>query len=256
MIAECLLIKNENRYLLEHLTYNAAAGIDHFFIYDNLSDTPVADFLRENAPEFLNICTVSRYHSNNNLQLDCYADYLKNHRNVKWTVFCDTDECFTGNIRDAVADFGSDYNCLSFSPILHGCNGNIFDDGGGMFERFASDIVDPAHHWYKCLARTSDIALIKSPHSFRMTGAPNLIYLRQKNYPQCVLHHFRFRSFEEWVTKIKRGTCLTSTVQDTHAIKEFFNANKSISPDNPDVITLMKCNGVTLQTKQPTPPIL
>jgi hypothetical protein len=49
MIAECLLIKNENRYLLEHLAYNAAAGVDHFFIYDNLSRTPVADFLRENA---------------------------------------------------------------------------------------------------------------------------------------------------------------------------------------------------------------
>ena len=47
MIAECLLIKNENRYLLEHLAYNAAAGIEHFFIYDNLSDTPVAAFLRE-----------------------------------------------------------------------------------------------------------------------------------------------------------------------------------------------------------------
>jgi hypothetical protein len=30
MIAECLLIRDENRYLLEHLAYNAAAGIDHF----------------------------------------------------------------------------------------------------------------------------------------------------------------------------------------------------------------------------------
>ena len=49
MIAECLLIKNENRYLLEHLAYNAAAGVEHFFIYDNLSDTPVIEFLRENA---------------------------------------------------------------------------------------------------------------------------------------------------------------------------------------------------------------
>lgn len=49
MIAEVLLIKDENHLLLEHLAYNAAAGIDHFFIYDNLSETPVAEFLRENA---------------------------------------------------------------------------------------------------------------------------------------------------------------------------------------------------------------
>ena len=52
MIAEVLLIKNENRYLLEHLAYNAAAGVEHFFIYDNMSSTPVADFLRENARRF------------------------------------------------------------------------------------------------------------------------------------------------------------------------------------------------------------
>ena len=255
MIAECLLIKNENRYLLEHLAYNAAAGIDHFFIYDNLSDIPVADFLRENARDFLNICTVARYHSNNNLQLDCYADFLREHRHVDWTVFCDADECFTGNIRDAVAEFGGVYNCLSFAPILHGCNGRIFDDGGGMFERFDSDIIDPAHHWYKCLARTSDVDLIKSPHKFRMIGT-RLIYLSQKNYPQCVLHHFRFRSFEEWVSKIKRGTCLSTTPNDSHVIKEFFNANKSISSDAPDIISLMKWQGVTMQTRQSTPPII
>ena len=30
MIAECLLIRDENHLLLEHLAYNAAAGIDHF----------------------------------------------------------------------------------------------------------------------------------------------------------------------------------------------------------------------------------
>ena len=44
MIAEVLLIKDENRYLLEHLAYNAAAGIDHFFIYDNMSRVPSPTF--------------------------------------------------------------------------------------------------------------------------------------------------------------------------------------------------------------------
>jgi len=43
MIAECLLIRDENRYLLEHLTYNAAAGVEHFFIYDNMSRVPVIE---------------------------------------------------------------------------------------------------------------------------------------------------------------------------------------------------------------------
>ena len=168
MIAECLLIRDENHLLLEHLAYNAAAGVEHFFIYDNMSETPVADFLRENARDFLNICTVARYQGRGNLQIDCYADYLQEHRHVDWTLFCDTDEIFVGNIRDAVADFGSDYNCLSFSPILHGCNGKIYDDGGGMFERFGNDVADPAHHWYKFVARTADIASISNVHYCKM----------------------------------------------------------------------------------------
>lgn len=31
MVAEVLIIKDENRYLLEHLAYNAVAGVEHFF---------------------------------------------------------------------------------------------------------------------------------------------------------------------------------------------------------------------------------
>ena len=249
MVAEVLLIKDENRYLLEHLTYNAAAGVEHFFIYDNMSRTPVADFLHENARDFLNICTVTRYHSNNNLQLDCYADFLREHRHVDWTVFCDTDECFTGNIRDAVAEFGSNYNCLSFSPILHGCNGKIYDDGGGMFERFENDVADHAHHWYKFVARTADIVSIPNPHCNVMRDK-RLEYLTAANYPQCTLHHFRYRSFEEFIIKIKRGTCLCLSERDRHKMAEFFEANPTISQIAPEVVALMQRYGVDVNFEQ------
>lgn len=249
MIAECLLIKNENRYLLEHLAYNAAAGVEHFFIYDNMSSTPVVDFFRENARDFLNICTVVRYQGRGNTQIDCYADYLQGNRHVDWTLFCDTDECFTGNIRDAVAEFGGDYNCLSFSPILHGCNGKVYDDGGGMFERFGNDVADPAHHWYKFVARTADIASISNVHYCTMANK-KMIYLTAENYPQCVLHHFRFRSFEEWLRKIGRGRALRPPLNDKHVIKDFFDVNPSVSPTDPEVVKIMQKQGVNLETVQ------
>ena len=51
MIAECLLIKNENRYLHEHIINNVRAGIDFFYIYDNNSDEPVKQFLQKNVPK-------------------------------------------------------------------------------------------------------------------------------------------------------------------------------------------------------------
>lgn len=247
MIAECLLIKNESRYLLEHLTYNAAAGIDHFFIYDNMSRTPVWEYLRENAPDLMQICTFERYIGRGNTQIDCYADYMKGHREIDWTVFCDADECFTGNIRDAVAEYGGNYNCLSFAPILHGCNGKIYDDGGGMFERFSGDIIDPAHHWYKFVAKTADIARIANPHCNVMTDK-RLKYLTAANYPQCSLHHFRYRSFEEFIVKIQRGSCLSE--YKPHKLSEFFANNKTLMPTNPEVVALMQRYGVDVNFEQ------
>lgn len=251
MITECLLIKNENRYLLEHLKCNAAAGIDHFFIYDNLSDIPVVDFLRENAREFLNICTVVRYHSNGNLQMDCYNSHVAKHRHVDWTVFLDTDECFTGNIRDLVAEYGEQYNCFTFAPVMHGCAGHMYDNGGGMFERFGDSITNAEHHWYKCCARTSDISIIKSPHCVHLDNK-RMLYVSRRTHPQCVLHHFRYRSFEEWVVKMKRGTCLPDS---THSLREFF-AGCKMSTRDPRIADIMQRYGVDLDFCEPHPPKL
>lgn len=250
MIAEVLLIKDESRYLLEHLAYNAAAGVEHFFIYDNMSRVPVWEYLRKTAPDLMQICTIERYQGRGNTQIDCYADYLQKWRGeVEWSLFCDTDECFTGNIRDAVAEFGKDYNCLSFAPILHGCNGKIYDDGGGMFERFGGDIIDPAHHWYKFVARTANIASISNVHYCKMANK-KLIYLRAKNYPQCILHHFRYRSFEEWLRKIIRGRAINPPKQDKHTVKDFFGANSTVSPTDPEVVALMQRYGVDVNFEQ------
>lgn len=249
MIAECLLIRDENHLLLEHLAYNAAAGIDHFFIYDNLSDTPVVDFLRENARDFLNICTVARYQSAD-LQIDCYADYLKEHRHVDWTLFCDTDEILMGNIRDAVAEFGGDYNCLSFSPILHGCNGHLQRPRGGtMQELYGADILSRAHHWYKVCAKTADITS-QYIHNNAMINK-RLIYLTADKYPSCVLHHYRFRSFEDYLLKFQRGRAnIEKKGCWVPHISDFFALHKNIKPDDPEVVSLMQKYGVNLGTAQ------
>lgn len=249
MIAEVLLIKDENRYLLEHLTYNAAAGIDHFFIYDNMSRVPVADFLRENAHDFLNICTVARYQSAD-LQLNCYNDYVSGHRDIDWTLFCDTDEILVGNIRDAVAEFGGDYNCLSFSPILHGCNGHLQRPmGGTMQELYGADILSRAHHWYKVCAKTAEITS-QYIHNNAMINK-RLIYLTTDKYPSCVLHHYRFRSFEDYLLKFQRGRAnIEKKGCWVPHISDFFALHKNIRPDNPEVVALMQKYGVNLGTAQ------
>lgn len=248
MLAECLLIRDENHLLLEHLGCNVVAGVEHFFIYDNMSRVPVIEFLRENAREFLNICTVARYQGRDNLQLDCYADYVAAHRDDwEWSVFCDTDECFTGNIRDAIKAFGDRYNCLSFSPILHGCNGHLpRPSGGTMQELYGGDILSRAHDWYKVCARTADI---ETEHvHYNIMRNKRMVYLTADTYPHCVLHHYRFRSLEDYIIKMQRGTCLVEG--SYHTMNDFFLLHKDIRPDNPEVVALMQKYNVNLNFKQ------
>lgn len=250
MIAECLLIRDENHLLLEHLICNAIAGVQHFFIYDNMSRVPVWEFLRENAREFLNICTVARYQGRDDLQINCYNDYVSEHREIEWTLFCDTDEILVGNIRDAVAEFGSVYNCLSFSPILHGCNGHLQRPSGGtMQELYAADILSRAHHWYKVCAKTADITE-EGVHNNTMNNK-RMVYLTADNCPQCVLHHYRFRSFEDFLLKFQRGRANPNKDRwwKPH-IRDFFALHKNIRPDNPEVVQLMQKYGVNIDTQQ------
>ena len=58
-LSECLMIKNENQYLHEHIVSDMEAGIDHFYIFDDKSDIPVEKFLSDNHPELLQYCTIT-----------------------------------------------------------------------------------------------------------------------------------------------------------------------------------------------------
>jgi len=99
-LSECLIIKNENQYLLEHIRDNVQAGIEHFYIYDNLSDKPVEEFLKENSSDLLNICTIEIFQEDNKeMQEHCYAKFLNDHRNdTQWVTFTDTDEIYEGDL--------------------------------------------------------------------------------------------------------------------------------------------------------------
>ena len=248
-VAECLLIRNENHLLLEHLICNAIAGVERFYIYDNLSAVAVSDFLQENAPDLLPLCEIVRYKGRGNLQMDCYADYLSAHRaEAEWSVFCDTDEIFKGSINDAITTFGDRYNCLSFSPMLHGCNGHLQRPSGGtMQELYGGDVLCRAHHWYKVCAKTADITF-QHIHNNTMINK-RLVYLTADKYPSCVLHHYRFRSFEDFLLKFKRGRANINKGWTPH-IRDFFALHKNIRPNNPEVVALMQKYGVKIDTQQ------
>lgn len=247
MIVECLLIKDENQYLCEHIRNNMLAGVDFFFIYDNMSDVPVVDFLTSTDAALLNYCSIERYNSCGRvLQLDCYNDFISKHAaSDDYVAFVDTDELFEGDLKAAISLYcNNKRSSIRFESVLHGCAGRVLDDGSNtLAARFRNDILR-MRDWTKTISRISTIKQI-AVHNAYLKFPYTQITLNYTNCNIAHLHHYRFRSFEEYVKKILRGGCDSRTSLN---IKSFFDYNTSISTTQEDVIKVMSRYNVDLLT--------
>lgn len=241
-LAECLIIKNENQYLLEHLEKGIQAGIEHFFIYDNLSKESVSEFLKDTKYE--EYCTVELWQNTKNNQLDCYAHFLKEHReDVKWCAFIDTDEMLEGNLYD-LCKKNEDFLSLKVEQVVHGCNGQAYADySKSLTDRFQSHILrvkifkmvvqlkyldyQYPHHSYIDSEKAKDIPVF---HWLKT------VYINE----ECQLHHYFFKSFEEWVVKCLRGNVFAK--DKGWKLKLFFDENKIPEKDKQDIMSKYKVN--------------
>lgn len=243
-LSECLIIRDENQYLLEHLTKGVQAGIEHFYIYDNMSEKPVSDYLRDT--ELFNYCTIERFPSTDRTQYDCYKKFVKDHRqDTVWCAFIDTDEMFEGSLVDFCKKH-EDTICLRFQQVMHGCNGQAYADySKTLTERFQDHIITK-FAYYKCVVQM-EYVLVQLAHFSYVQS--NTIPMQKwlANIPmtnqECQLHHYFFKSFEEWLRKSLRGNVLSTK---GHQVKNFFWENTI--PDE-DRDALLKKYNVSLDDR-------
>ena len=224
-LSECLIIKNENQYLLEHIRDNVQAGIEHFYIYDNLSDKPVEEFLKENSPDLLNICTIEIFQEDNKeMQEHCYAKFLNDHRNdTQWVTFTDTDEIYEGDLfslchqnEDKVAGF-------YFDGIIHGCNGHVWANDKTMKENYYDDV---SYIWFyrKCCIQTKFIKE-QLVHKTILNTDKEIIIIKNDLNEKVKLHHYYYKSFEEWCIKVMRGSMHRMIA---YSVWNFFRCNSEL----------------------------
>lgn len=223
-LVECLIIRNENQYLIEHLRKNTLSGIDRFYIYDNYSDVPVKEFLEQNAPDLLGICTIELIPYSKRLQIDCYLKFLNDHRHeAKWCAFFDTDEIIEGDLKSLCME-NEDYLSLKICQIMHGANGHTYyDPTKTMTERFKGSITHKPQY-YKMVAQIEYVT-VQCPHHSHIyaDGIPKEKWLKHvPSTNRCSLHHYFFKSFEEWLMKINRGNVLSFV---GNQVKLFFEEN-------------------------------
>lgn len=231
-LSECLIIKNENQYLLEHIRDNVLAGVDYFYIYDNQSDISVEEFLKKEAPELLDKCTIQVYKETGlNRQEICYDNFLKEHRNdTVWVTFTDTDEIYEGELKKLLQE-NEDKAGFYFCGITHCSNGHVFKNNKTMKENFYPDVT--YDWWYqKCCFQTKYIKSCDILSATLLDDAEkNKIVTIKNNLSEKVkLHHYYYKSFEEWCQKIIRGSMHDSIL---YRIWMFFKVkNNKIDPED------------------------
>lgn len=150
-LSECLMIKNENQYLYEHITSDIEAGIDHFYIYDDKSDVPVEEYLKNNYPELLEFCTITVVREDElgqevllaeeGRQVAVYNNFLDTYGNeTVWVSMTDTDEIWEGDMK-AFLKRNEDKMAVFVPWTIHGANGHIRIDYTSLKDAFSESII-------------------------------------------------------------------------------------------------------------------
>ena len=247
-ISECLAIKNENQYLFEHITDNMRAGIDHFYIFDDKSDIPVKDYMKEHHPELLQYCTItdideSVWDPELERQTNVYTkNFLPNFGSeTVWCAFTDTDEIWEGDLKKLCKN-NEDLPGFSIDGLIHGCHGHAWVNGKTMKENFYDDVVT-RWSYIKFLVQVKYLIEQRAHKTFMKDDLQEKIV----HNPEGVkLHHYYYRSLEEFISKVKRGTLNKRLLLQ---LWMFFVDNRSLKDE--DIKAVMKKYNVKYTTHSP-----
>ena len=218
--AICLLIKDENEYINEWLSWHVEVGFEHFFIYDNGSRISIQESVLE---QYLPFCTFIDYSSGYScLQSDCYNHALSNYGiTTKWLAFIDTDEFIRtidgSNINDFLKEYER-FDGLYVRWIMYNANGLLHKDSRPQRERFTQ--VSTYNEWKPCgksIIQPSKVKSMGTHFPSGILGQYKMVdgckkYMRTGMAPfsdedKIVIDHYFTRSFEEWQEKAQRGSC-------------------------------------------------
>ena len=209
----CAIAKNETPYLREWTAYHRLIGFERIFIYDNESDIPVDETLRD----FDDADLVETYRiEGKGRQLTAYNHCLQKHGpECEWLAFFDLDEFLLLHGDKDARIFLSRYEehaALALSVMLFGSNGQLGHAPGLVTERFTRSIgycLD-----VKCIVRPALVTLPISPHHFTYAecgtavatnGLPAFGGYAPFTPGAAQINHYYVKSQQEYEKRLERG---------------------------------------------------
>ena len=244
-ICLCTIVKYENKYIIEFVEHYKKYGVDKIFLYDNNDlNGENLNFLKSKENQFIEIID---YRGISLPQIRAYNDcYKKNYQKYNWLLFFDVDEYIFLN------NFSNIHNFLSLSKfnkcqslylnwLVHTDNNIILYNNRSLFERFPTVKRDKKFCIGKSIIRGNlkninicschllDLKL-KRCDSFGRFFKPNKTSCKTPDYKYNYIHHFKYKSLEEFIEKIKiRGDGLlkNSFRLQISKIRDYFKNNKA-----------------------------
>jgi len=223
-IALCTMGKNENLYVKEFIDYYFKLGIDHIFIYDD-NDPNSEQIYKAIDKKYQNNVTIyeaKKFHIDNQSVAfsECYNNNIKK---FDWFLMVDMDEFlyivdetlkeYLTNRRFNKCDF------IKFNWVFTTDNDLLYYDSRPLFERFKPPYIKS--EFIKSIIRGNISNLKYWVHSPFISPERNItcnnigkkIYYKDLNFEgikpintkKAYIIHFRYKSTEELINKIKRG---------------------------------------------------
>lgn len=238
----CAIVKDENVYLPEWIAYHLAAGVEHFYIYDNGSKVPIATTLAHEVSA--GVVTVIPY-PGRCLQMVSYNDCMKRFAGEsRWIAIVDADEFIvpkgTDDLRPMLVDY-QDFGSLAINWQVFGSSGFDTRPPGLQLENFLKRAPRTwdSHRHVKCIVQPEKVSRWTNPHfCVHVAGAESVNEqkairtgaFQPVTVEKFQVNHYYFRSRQEYREKNARGVADT-TRENTRPLFELHDKNHNVEED-------------------------
>lgn len=233
----CCIVKDENEYLKEWMTYHIKIGIEHFYIYDNDSKIAVSETLK--LLDLENYATVIKIYGKAR-QVTAYNDCLKRQGAFsQWIGFIDADEFIvpkstSGDLPVFLKDF-ENAGGLGINWLVFGSSGYIKRTLRSQLRSFLkrSEANFPINMHVKLIVQPKFVKRSIGAHLFSYKKGYIAVNEQFKqitssysdtSVDKIQINHYYCRSLEEYQDKVERG--LADTSKRTRKMEDFYNHDR------------------------------
>ena len=217
----CLRFRDEARYLSEWLDYHLAAGVDHFFLYNNFSEDGFLEALQPYlAQGLVTLIDWPRAPASPAAENDCLT---RTAGRFGWVGFLDVDEFLVVADGRSIGSFLKEFSqapAVALHWYMFGSNGHRTRPATGVIAAYTRRAPAPNHH-VKVFVRPDQAVRNRNSHSFyyrrarcavRENGSP--VYGSMADPPtaeRAWINHYHYKSLEDYLEKASRSSTLDAS---------------------------------------------